>query len=106
MLYNVTTRQQFLSIPCGGGHRAWDFHMSCDHPGSSAQLTAKLVHIQSREVLLSTALLQSKHYMLKVSNIAILCRGETYLGLNDLSGKLHLMATLEIVHSFCVVLFC
>ena len=24
-MYNVNTQEQLFTVPCGGGHRAWDF---------------------------------------------------------------------------------
>ena len=42
VIHSVTYNQQLLSIPCGGGHRAWDFTLAAD--------SLDVVYIKQREV--------------------------------------------------------
>ena len=54
-----------LTVPCGGGHRAWDMNSSI----IAEQQLVRFVHIQSRNVLLSTANIHGNHYMITVSKL-------------------------------------
>ncbi len=60
IVYSVNTNQKLASIPCGGGHRAWDF---CFHDNQGAMF----VYIKTRDVMLCQTQIQRNHAILKVS---------------------------------------
>ena len=57
MVYDLSQSEELVSVPCGGGHRAWDFIMD-DHSldGATGHLpgvsTTRFVYIKNREVVL------------------------------------------------------
>ena len=57
-MYSVDTNQKLVSIPCGGGHRAWDF---CYHDNAGY-----LVYIKSGDVVFVKADLQRCQARIKV----------------------------------------
>ncbi|KAK2149442.1 hypothetical protein LSH36_452g01002 [Paralvinella palmiformis] len=76
LVYNLSQSELLVAIPCGGGHRAWDFVLNND-PGSSETMqnrsqpldgsSGQFVYIKRKDVVLCDVELSSRCNVLKGS---------------------------------------
>ena len=59
VLHDITTGEQLLSFPCGGGHRAWDL--------SLCEREARFIHIKAGDVALTSSTVKQENLVLKVT---------------------------------------
>jgi len=80
LVYNLSQSELLVAIPCGGGHRAWDFVLNND-PGSSETMqnrsqpldgsSGQFVYIKRKDVVLCDVELSSRCNVLKVSGFTV-----------------------------------